>query len=348
MFLRLKSSLQSMKSLIPGLVLWAGDQLLKSWCSTHIQLLKRVPIFGQTTLALSHVLNRGLMWDEFSGVPSGYIETYTRYYPTAVFAALLTVGAWRWREAGRLERAAIGLFACGGASNLIDHWRSEFVIDTFQVYMTAQEHMPFNIADLGIVFGSIVLGLSLVRELVRSFKSAPSQASRVAVLAVALLTGASTLSRNAQAGPLLPERWNSSLDFSQVGLAFEAATAKVGEAQSPYLAWLPEWRLSEENRIGVQLGAASFQDSLGGRFFAVDLLAQGRRWWDRHWRSDLGLGGQLWISNGGFQPQIAAAGSYFPTAKWPLGVERVYTSASFVAVSSNPVWIFGLGVGFRL
>ena len=188
--------------------------------------------------------------------------------------------------------------------------------------------MPFNVADLGIV-----------RELARSFKPA---------VPAALLVAALLLPTRAKAGALLPARWSSSLDFAQLGLGFAAATAKVGEAQSPYLSWLPEWKLSEENRIGMQLGVASFQDSLGGRFFALDLLAQGRRQWDRHWRSDLGVGGQLWVSNGGFQPEIAAAGSYFPTAKWPLGVERVYTSASFVAVSSNPVWIFGIGVGFRL
>ena len=140
-------------ALVPGPLLILADQLLKRWCDLNVGILSRKPILGQHFLVLSRVLNRGLAGDRFSNIPQGFIEVYTRYIPTAMWCALAAFAFSRIDAAGKLERVGLSLLLAAGASNLWDHWNSQFVTDSLQIYVGGGQYIPFNLADLGILLG---------------------------------------------------------------------------------------------------------------------------------------------------------------------------------------------------
>jgi lipoprotein signal peptidase len=136
-----------------------ADAWSKAWCFENLKNYDRLPIFGQDYLVISKVLNRGVMGDRFSGLPAGTIEYVTRYLPALSGGLLAAFALLRWRDAGRLEKSGYAAMLAGGFSNLWDHWHSVFVVDTLQIYSGGGEHIPFNIADLGLVLGAaLVLG----------------------------------------------------------------------------------------------------------------------------------------------------------------------------------------------
>lgn len=144
--------------------LFAFDQALKRWCNTELRIFERREIVaGAKQLVLSRVLNRGIAGDHFSNVPEGHIEPYTRYIPTAVWFAMLLLAGVRFRKAKAFERVALAAVLAGGASNLFDHWRSEYVTDTLQLCVFGEQCLPFNIADAAIVLGGIAVVICFIR-----------------------------------------------------------------------------------------------------------------------------------------------------------------------------------------
>ncbi len=151
-------------TLAPGLAVAAADQLLKAWSTANLPLLKARPIAGQSTLSVTRVLNRGIAFDEYSMLPDGAIEAYTRYLPTGVFAATLACVAARWPWAKAPERVGWGLLLACGGSNLWDHWRANAVIDTLLLDTGSWQRLPFNVADAGLLAGTALVTALLVRE----------------------------------------------------------------------------------------------------------------------------------------------------------------------------------------
>jgi lipoprotein signal peptidase len=150
---------------LPGPLLFIADQIFKRWCDANVApLLSRRPILGQSFLALTRVLNRGVAGDRFSTIPNGFIEPYTRYIPTAIWALLLGFVAHRFARMSRLETAGASLLIAGGASNLWDQWHGQFVTDTLQVYVGGGQYIPFNLADLGIAAGAALIALALASQ----------------------------------------------------------------------------------------------------------------------------------------------------------------------------------------
>ncbi|MBL7716449.1 MAG: signal peptidase II [Bdellovibrionales bacterium] len=149
---------------VPGVAIGVGDQFFKLVVTAEIPLLKRVPVLGQNFLALTRVYNRGLMNDQLSDMPSGMIETYTRYLPTAIWLLLTGLAISQFKLSGRRARQGMIALLIGGASNLFDHYRIQYTIDTFQIYRSATEHIPFNLADLGILGGGSIWLYTILKD----------------------------------------------------------------------------------------------------------------------------------------------------------------------------------------
>ena len=164
---QMKKMKKILKISAPGLLLWGADQSLKSWCRNRVGLLEQRPILGQDYLNISRLHNHGLMMDQYSGYPKGYIESYTLYLPLIVLACLIFVMSTRFKQAGLVERAFYGLMIAGGISNLGDHWQYGFVIDTLQLSIWNEQWLPFNLADIGLVVGAGALVFFMSREMWR-------------------------------------------------------------------------------------------------------------------------------------------------------------------------------------
>lgn len=147
-----------------AVALFAADQWLKRYVDAHLPLIRRYPILFQDWLVLSRFHNRGVLGNRLSNIPADYVAPYTRYLPAVAFALLLGVALARLRQ--RKDRWAFPLLLAGGASNLWDHWRQEYVVDTLQLGIGGGVYLPFNFADAAIVAGGVATLMSLVKDLI--------------------------------------------------------------------------------------------------------------------------------------------------------------------------------------
>lgn len=150
--------------MLAGCAVVVLDQTFKHLASSTLKLYQRVELLPADLFAFTRVHNLGVAGDRFSGLEAGEIEFYTRYAPTAIWALLLTMYLFRRKEASALERTGFWLMLAAGGSNLFDHWRNYFVVDTFQIWVGGRTFVPFNLADAGLIAGFALMGIAVLRE----------------------------------------------------------------------------------------------------------------------------------------------------------------------------------------
>lgn len=125
-----------------------GDQLLKWWVVTHLELGQSAPLLpGLVQLTRLH--NTGAAWSSFSG-KTGLLAAVT-----VVLLALVV-----WLVAKKIVRHPLGLTACmlvlgGGIGNMIDRLARGYVVDMFDLMFMS--YPIFNLADCFVVVG-VILG----------------------------------------------------------------------------------------------------------------------------------------------------------------------------------------------
>lgn len=82
-------------------------------------------------------------------------------------AALVMNGgvAWKWVTAmsekkNVMKRIGYSMLLGGGISNLWDRWKRTYVVDYIHVNMAYIKKLIFNLSDVCIVFGGIIVALS--------------------------------------------------------------------------------------------------------------------------------------------------------------------------------------------
>lgn len=95
-----------------------------------------------------------------SGFPFGYLKgtRAVELIPLCMTSAVL--GAWSYLMGlkGRfVDKLALTLVLAGGASNLFDRWMRGYVVDYFSIQWKALKKVVFNLGDLFILAGSILL-----------------------------------------------------------------------------------------------------------------------------------------------------------------------------------------------
>ncbi|MBT9561335.1 MAG: signal peptidase II [Myxococcales bacterium] len=140
-----------------------------------LMMARAVPVidgFAQ----LVYAENPGAGWGILGGMSAGFRRLFFQIFTVIALTLLLYVyarGAWLRPEGGARHtprrlgtlRWAIALLMAGAVGNLIDRIRFNHVIDFVDVY-TGELHWPtFNIADVLISVGSVLLiGLTLFRD----------------------------------------------------------------------------------------------------------------------------------------------------------------------------------------
>lgn len=128
-------------------VMILGDQALKSWTVTHLELGESTA-FLPGFMQLTRVHNYGAAWSSLSG------RTVLLIAVTAVMMIAVAVLLIR-----RVVRHPLGVSACllilgGGIGNIIDRIRLGFVVDMFD--LTIFNYPVFNLADCFVVVGAIL------------------------------------------------------------------------------------------------------------------------------------------------------------------------------------------------
>ena len=129
------------------LVMIVGDQALKGWTVSHLELGESTP-FIPAIMQLTRVHNYGAAWSSLSG------KTVLLIAVTAVMMIAVAVLLLR-----RVVRHPLGVTACllilgGGIGNIIDRIRLGYVVDMFDLLLF--EYPVFNLADCFVVVGAIL------------------------------------------------------------------------------------------------------------------------------------------------------------------------------------------------
>ena len=129
------------------LVMIAGDQALKGWTVSHLELGESTS-FIPAIMQLTRVHNYGAAWSSLSG------KTVLLIAVTAVMMIAVVVLLLR-----RVVRHPLGVSACllilgGGIGNIIDRIRLGYVVDMFDLLLFS--YPVFNLADCFVVVGAIL------------------------------------------------------------------------------------------------------------------------------------------------------------------------------------------------
>lgn len=124
---------------------------------------------------LVYAENPGAGWGILGGTSAEFRRRFFQIFTVIALALLLYVyarGTWLGSQGGLLQepgrlrtlRWAIALLVAGAVGNFIDRTRFNHVIDFVDIYTGALHWPTFNVADVLISVGSVLLiGLSLVR-----------------------------------------------------------------------------------------------------------------------------------------------------------------------------------------
>lgn len=115
-------------------------------------------------LRLDLVHNTGMAWGAFAGqVPVIVIFT-------AVLCAAILAFALYWaRDAGVADMVALGLLLAGGLGNLYDRVVYGYVVDFITPLFI--EFPTFNVADIGVTCGVVLLAIIWIVQAVREGKA---------------------------------------------------------------------------------------------------------------------------------------------------------------------------------
>ena len=137
------------------------DQVTKQAVQNSMHLYQQIDLIGDY-VRLTFIHNKGAAF----GITLG--GDYSRYIFMALSGiALCALGAMYWftPAADRVRLTAIALICGGAIGNLIDRLRSEQgVVDFMDVGVGTTRWPVFNVADVAVTAGAIILALSLWKE----------------------------------------------------------------------------------------------------------------------------------------------------------------------------------------
>lgn len=125
--------------------------------------------FGDV-LCLRTVHNTGAAWGMMDGA-----TVLLGVLSLAVVAVLLVFLFVLAPDASSLTAVAVGLVAAGGIGNAIDRFTLGYVVDFIQPLFI--DFPVFNVADIGVTCGFVLLVLSLLLQRPAAFKEDPEQSN---------------------------------------------------------------------------------------------------------------------------------------------------------------------------
>lgn len=136
------------------------DQLTKQLVAANFQLHESVAIIPMFNLTLAH--NPGAAFG-FLGQAGGWQRWFF-----ALIAVAVSIGIAYWLKQMKQDKLweAVGLaLVLGGAvGNLVDRIIHGYVIDFLDVYYQVWHWPTFNVADIGISVGAVVLIIDALRS----------------------------------------------------------------------------------------------------------------------------------------------------------------------------------------
>ena len=144
-------------------LLFCLDQWTKLWIRTRLVLGDELPVLGDF-FKLTYYQNFGLGFGVLTSAPSPIQELFFIGIP--IFALVLMILVFvKLQDGLLLTSLALATIVTGALSNLIDRIKQGFVVDVFKVTLPfSSVHPKFNVADLSILLGILLLSFTLFFE----------------------------------------------------------------------------------------------------------------------------------------------------------------------------------------
>jgi signal peptidase II len=153
-----QAKLRLFGGLVPGIVI--VDQVTKMIVRRSMRPLEQIDVIG-SLVRLTFIHNPGAAFGIYLGPYSRGIFLGLSALALVVLAAMY----WYTPAMDRIRLVAIALICSGALGNLIDRVRSaQGVVDFVDVGINDLRWPVFNVADMAVTMGAIVLALSLWRE----------------------------------------------------------------------------------------------------------------------------------------------------------------------------------------
>lgn len=138
--------------LLPSVVVIVLDQLTKHWIVQALSFAESRPVTAFFNLALAH--NTGAAFS-FLAEAGGWQRLF--FIAVAVIASLVMLYLLRKHGRETLFSLALCLVLGGALGNLIDRIRWGYVVDFLDFYYGSYHWPAFNVADMAITGGVILL-----------------------------------------------------------------------------------------------------------------------------------------------------------------------------------------------
>lgn len=105
------------------------------------------------------------------GLPFGFLQEYpdvVRYLPLMVMSAMAGIFFWLIPKRGFwFEKIALAFTLGGGASNLYDRFKRQYVVDYLNIRWKSLQKVIFNLGDFFIVCGAVLLFFRSVYDMLK-------------------------------------------------------------------------------------------------------------------------------------------------------------------------------------
>lgn len=156
--------------IVSALLLGAADQATKVWAVRNLPLHEPRELL-QGFFGLVHVRNTGVAFSLLSSLDHRWV------HPFLLLATVLAMGAVvayiAYLPCKGAAPVGLGLILGGAVGNLIDRARLGYVVDFLDLYWRNFHWPTFNVADVGISVGVVLLVIDMV-----FFSKEPADASR--------------------------------------------------------------------------------------------------------------------------------------------------------------------------
>lgn len=141
--------------IILGLI---ADRLTKVWALNSLSKVDEIVII-KNIFGFSYLENRGAAFGVFQN------KVFLLGIVTSIVIAAMIFYLLKYKPASKLLRVSIALIISGAVGNLIDRFAYKFVVDFILVHYKDVYYYPtFNVADMLVVVGTILLAICIIRD----------------------------------------------------------------------------------------------------------------------------------------------------------------------------------------
>jgi signal peptidase II len=139
--------------------IFAADLLTKTLVQRELAFRESIGVLGQV-VRFTYIVNEGAAFGLYLGDASKTI-----FLVLSSLAAVLVLGVYVYGEdEGWLKRFALALILGGALGNIHDRIRYGSVVDFIDIGLGSYRWPIFNVADIAVTVGAILLGLAYLRR----------------------------------------------------------------------------------------------------------------------------------------------------------------------------------------